>query len=131
MLAEAKTRWNTSGLGHPGVDEVVAKYRTAASKIEHEGGVQGSLALIDEALVFFPGHAALAPTRQRLKETIESQQRTLAAVTELLEEAVRRYRVFDDANLRIETEVRLLERAAQRELETRWKPSSRPTRLGD
>jgi tetratricopeptide (TPR) repeat protein len=155
MLAEAKTRWSSSGLGHPGVDEVVAKYRTvlaldpdnaealagldrvvvayrtAASKSEQEGGVQGSLALMDEALVLFPGHAALVPTRQRLKVTLDSQQRALAEVTELLEEAARRYRVFDDANLSIETEVRLLERAAQRELETRWKPSSQPAKLGN
>ena len=148
LLAEAKTQWLNAKPATPAAKSAILKYREvieldssnidalrALNEIkddylqvvtarEKASDLDGAQRVVDAALVHFNSHPELRAARERLTGLQSNAKANQVRISGMLVAARTRASKISASILDFQTEVRVLERAAQRELETKWQPSS-------
>lgn len=148
LLAEAKSQWSKAKPATPAAESAILKYREvveldpsnidalrALNDIKNDyleivtarekaNDLDGAQRAVDAALVYFNSHPDLRAARERLTGLHSSAKANQVRISGMLVAARTQASKISASILDFQTEVRVLERAAQRELETKWQPSS-------
>ena len=148
LLAEADAQWASASPGTPEADAVILKYRAvnsldprnmdalkALNKVrdafmsearakESAGDLEGALRVVNSALGHFSSQPDIREFRDRLTERVATARANRERVAVLLAEARLRSSRFSGTLLDFQSEVRNLARAAQKDLELRWRSFS-------
>ena len=142
LLAQAQAQWSNEQPGTPQVDAAIGKYRAvieldprniealralngirdsylAGAKVREQArDLDGAQHLLDSALVHFSSQPDLRAARDRLVALRATERANKERVAVMLAAAGTRTTKIGASILDFQTEVRVLERGAQRELET-------------
>lgn len=148
LLAEAQVQWSNANPATPAAESAILKYREVieldpsnidalralndikdsylevVTAREKASDLDVAQRVVDAALVHFNSHPDLRAARERLAGLQSSAKANQVRISGMLVAARTRASKVSASILDFQTEVRVLERAAQRELETKWQPTS-------